>query len=57
MPVANSWESLAYIHWWGCIAAPSDLFAPCTLPLPGLLVRHYAGGLVGHDRGFLHERP
>jgi hypothetical protein len=34
-----------------------DLIAPCTLALPGIHLRHYAAGLCGYDRWFLHERP
>lgn len=33
------------------------LAAPCTLVLPGMALRHYALGLVGHAEWFLHERP
>lgn len=39
------------------LAREHDLAAPSNLALPGLPMRHYARGLVGHDRWFLHERP
>lgn len=39
------------------LAREHDLAAPCTMALPGISLRHYALGLVGHDRWFLHERP
>lgn len=39
------------------VAREHDLAAECTLALPGTAVRHYAQGLVGHNRWFLHERP
>lgn len=103
MPTSNSWDSLAYIHWYGMargaepyialgrqwsrrfgaelvanfgtmlqclvtsppetiddaweLARQHDLIAPCTLALPGIRLRHYAVGLLGCDRWFLHERP
>lgn len=107
LPVSSSWDSLAYIRWYGmerlgpagaesCIALGREwsrrfgaelvanyltmlqclvaqppnmiddawelarqhvLVAPATLHLPGIHVRHYALGLLDHDRWFLHERP
>lgn len=39
------------------LAAELDAFAPCTCLLPGQSLRHFAHGLVGADRFFLHERP
>ncbi len=104
LPTASSWETLAYLNWYGTsdhgsefyialgkswetrfgaeliahygtmlqclvarpprdaqdaweVAREHDLAAECTLALPGTAVRHYAQGLVGHNRWFLHERP
>jgi hypothetical protein len=103
LPTSSSWDSLAYMDWYGMAkgAAPyialgrqwsqrfgaelvanygtmlqclvtsppqtieeawelgrqHDLIAPCTLALPGIRLRHYAVGLRGWDRWFLHERP
>ena len=39
------------------LAQQHDLAGPCTLPLPGITLRNYAAGLLGHDRWFLHDRP
>jgi hypothetical protein len=39
------------------LAREHHLAGPCTLDLPGLLLRDYASALVGWDRWFLHERP
>jgi hypothetical protein len=39
------------------LAREHDLAAPCTMALPGIALRHYALGLVGHPEWFLHERP
>jgi hypothetical protein len=39
------------------LAREHELVAPCTLALPGIPLRSYARGLVGHERWFLHERP
>ncbi|WP_426211167.1 DUF4253 domain-containing protein [Massilia sp. TWP1-3-3] len=39
------------------LAQEHDLAASCTLALPGITLRHYAIGLMGSDRWFLHERP
>lgn len=39
------------------LASQHDLLAPSNLASPGLTVRQYAQGLIGHDRWFLHERP
>jgi hypothetical protein len=39
------------------LACEHDLFSPGTLAPSGTRVRHYAQGLVGHDRWFFHDRP
>lgn len=39
------------------LAREHELAAPCTLYLPGISLRQYALGLVGHGIWFLHERP
>ncbi len=39
------------------LAREHELAAPCTTLLPGIPLRHYALGLVGHGEWFLHERP
>lgn len=39
------------------LAQEHDFVAPSTLAPAGISVRHYAHGLVNHDRWFLHERP
>lgn len=39
------------------LAREHDLAGPCTLALPGIIVRDYAEALVHWDRWFLHERP
>jgi len=104
LPVACSWDALAYLHWFGAdrfrsanaialgrdwqrcfgaelvahygtmlqcvvanpptdtqtawkLACEHDLFSPGTLAPSGTLVRHYAQGLLGYGRWFLHERP
>jgi len=103
LPTASSWESLAYLSFYGAYAGAEkyialgksweqrfgaelvthygtmlqcrvtrppqdlrtawalsmehDLFAPCTMALPGIALRQYAAGLVNHPRWFLHERP
>jgi hypothetical protein len=104
LPVTESWDTLAYLNWYGaadpgtqyfialgrrwnqqfgaelvahygtmlqCIvsrpprnrdeawslAREHHLVAPCTMDLSGIALRHYALGLVEHDKWFLHERP
>lgn len=39
------------------LADEHERVAPCTLSLPGISLRHYAEGLIGHRTWFLHERP
>jgi hypothetical protein len=39
------------------LAYEHERVAPCTLMLPGIPLRHYAEGLIGHRTWFLHERP
>ena len=39
------------------LAIEHDLLSPYTRAAPGIDLRHYAQGLVGSDRWFLHERP
>ncbi|MGE4073814.1 MAG: DUF4253 domain-containing protein, partial [Lysobacterales bacterium] len=39
------------------LADEHERVAPCTLMLPGIPLRHYAEGLIGHQTWFLHERP
>jgi Domain of unknown function (DUF4253) len=39
------------------LAREHERAAPCTLALPGIPLRHYALGLIGHAEWFLHERP
>lgn len=39
------------------LAREHNIVSPCTLALPGILLRDYADALVDWDRWFLHERP
>lgn len=39
------------------LALEHECVAPCTLMLPGIPLRHYAEGLIGHPIWFLHQRP
>lgn len=102
LPTPNSWDTLAYMHFFGAsnsleeiailkywhekyeaelvahygtmlhfyvkrkpktledafeLAWQQDIFAPCTLVLPGVSVREHARALLHIDRWFLHERP
>ena len=39
------------------LAKEHDAVADATLPLPGMMRRHYAADLIGTTRWFLHSRP